>query len=186
MSISHTTSRVVVGNGEVYGSFRSCGGRTLSQLSVRTVNAVARRSFLLAKAEYKLNLCNPSRTNPVIVNSVRKVGTSSVAAALEVTLEGRSVAHVYWPRAEHLRAEEVHYKSRARCYCGKRQMSRFMPRYVWLGEQIGHAVKSAPPDTVWDVLTLVRSPVARNVSSATAGAVRFLRSRIPHDTKERK
>jgi hypothetical protein len=114
------------------------------------------------------------------------VGTSSVAAALEVTLEGRSVAHVYWPRAEHLRAEEVHYKSRARGYCGKRQMSGFMPRYVWLGQQLGHAVKSAPPDTVWDVLTLVRSPVARNVSSATVGAVRFLRSRIPHDTKERK
>jgi hypothetical protein len=120
MAILRTTSRFVVGNGEVYGNFRSCGGRSLSQLSVRAVNGVARRSYLFAKGHYKLSLCLPSRTNPVIVNSVRKVGTSSVAAVLEVTLEGRSVAHVHWLRAEHLRAEEVHYKSRARCYCGKR------------------------------------------------------------------
>ena len=129
------------------------------------MRGVARRSFLFAKAHYKLSLSNPSRTNPVIIYSVGKVGSSSVAATLEVTLKGRSVAHVHWLRAEHLRADEAYYKSRARAYWGTRQMARFMPRYVWLGQQLGHAVKSAPLGTVWDVVTLVRDPVARNVSS---------------------
>lgn len=143
----------------------AAGGQSLSQLLGRAVNGVARRSFLFAKAHYKLGLSNPSRTNPVIVYSVGKVGSSSVAATLEVALKGRNVAHVHWLRAEQLRADEAYYKRRARDYWGKRQMSRFMPRYVWLGQQLGHAVKSATPGTVWDVVTLVRDPVARNVSS---------------------
>jgi hypothetical protein len=40
-----------------------------------------------------------------------------------------------------------------------------MPRYVWLGQQLSGAIRSAPAGTVWDVVTLVRDPVRRNVSS---------------------
>ncbi len=129
------------------------------------MRGVARRSFLFAKAHYKLSLPNPARTNPVIIYSVGKVGSTSVAATLEGKLPGRSVSHVHWLRSEHLRADEAHYKDRARAYRGTRRMGRFMPRYVWLGQHLSSAIAAAPADTIWDVVTLVRDPVRRNVSS---------------------
>lgn len=141
------------------------GSSVLSQISGRVVHGVARRSFLFAKAHYKSTLPDPITTNPVIVYTVGKVGSSSVAATLDAALDGRGVAHVHWLRSENLQADEAQYRRRARAYWGTRKMSRFMPRYVWLGQQVGDAIRSAPPGTVWDVVTLVRDPVARNVSS---------------------
>ncbi len=138
---------------------------TWSEFSARAARAVARRSFHFAKAQYKSNLPDPISTNPVIVYTVGKVGSTSVAATLEEVLDGRDVAHVHWLTAEQLQADEAYYKGRARSYWGRREMSRFMPRYVWLGQQLGDAVRSAPPGTVWDVVTLVRDPVTRNISS---------------------
>lgn len=129
------------------------------------MRGVARRSFLFAKAHYKLSLPDPARTNPVIVYSVGKVGSTSVAATLEEKLPGRSVSHVHWLRSEHLRADEAHYKGRARAYRGTRRMARFLPRYVWLGQHLCNAIATAPAATVWDVVTLVRDPVRRNVSA---------------------
>lgn len=138
---------------------------SLPQLSARAVRSVARRSFRLAKAHYNWSLPDPTTSNPVIIYSVGKVGSSSVAATLEATLKGRSVAHVHWLRAEHLRADEAHYRSRARAYRGSRRVARLLPRYVWLGQRLSDAISAAPPGAVWDVVTLVRDPVSRNVSS---------------------
>lgn len=138
---------------------------TWSQFSTRAARAVARRSFHFAKAHYKSGLPDPITTNPVIVHTVGKVGSTSVAATLEGILEGRDVAHVHWLTSEHLQADEAYYKGRARAYWGRSQMTRFMPRYVWLGQQLGDAVRSAPAGTIWDVVTLVRDPMSRNISS---------------------
>jgi hypothetical protein len=120
---------------------------------------------MFAKAHYTWSLPDPVRTNPVIVHTVGKVGSTAVAATLEATLPGRYIAHVHWLRSEHLRADEAHYRSRARAYWGTRRMSRFMPQYIWLGQHLCSAMASAPANTVWDVVTLVRDPVRRNISA---------------------
>jgi hypothetical protein len=137
----------------------------LNQFSARAVRAVARRSFRFAKAHYKSTLPDPITSNPVIVYTVGKVGSTSVAAMLESALEGRDVAHVHWLTPKNLQADEVFYKGRARAHWGTPRMSRFMPRYVWLGQRLADAMRAAPAGKVWDVVTLVRDPVGRNVSS---------------------
>lgn len=39
-------------------------------------------------------------------------------------------------RSENLQADEAQYRSHARAYWGTPKMSRFMPRYAWLGQQL--------------------------------------------------
>lgn len=142
------------------------GAWPFSYLLSRAVHGAARRSYLIAKASYKLSLPDPIRTNPVIVYSVGKVGSSSVVAMLEAALDGRGISHVHWLAAENLQADEAHYRSRARAYRGTpRRMSRLLPRYVWLGQHLNKAITSAPANTVWDVVTLVRDPIRRNISA---------------------
>jgi hypothetical protein len=145
--------------------FIASGVSRLSRLSARAVRGVASTSFRLAKVHYKAGLPDPVKTNPVIVYTVGKVGSLSVAATLEKALENRVVAHVHYLTTENLRADEGRYRDRARAYRGTRRMRRFMPRYVWLGEHLSNAIASAPATMVWDVVTLVRDPVRRNMSS---------------------
>lgn len=122
-------------------------------------------SYPLAKAMFLMRQPNPVKTNPVLVYTVGKVGTSSVVATLAKSLNSRPVVHVHFLSRDNLRHSELTYRGRARAYQRTSKMRRFLPHHVWLGEQIREAIDSAPPGTVWDVVTLVRDPVARNVSA---------------------
>lgn len=137
----------------------------LHRFAARSIHAVASRSYSISKAIYQFGLPDPTVTRPVIVTTVGKVGSSSIAATLQEALHGRPVAHVHWLAANNLRADEEYYKSRARAYRGRSEMANFMPRYVWHGQHLGAAIESAPPGVIWDVVTLVRDPLRRNVSS---------------------
>ena len=139
--------------------------RRWKRLVARAVDRVTRRSYRLAKASYSLRLRNPLRTNPVIVHSVGKVGSSSVHATLRAAVRSRPVWHVHWLNEENLRRDAIHYRERARAYRGTARMERFLPRYNWRGERLARAIRSAPHDHRWDVVTVVRDPVIRNVSA---------------------
>jgi len=131
----------------------------------RGLSQATRRSYLLAKARYRLSRSDPIETNPVIVYTVGKVGSSSVAATLSSAGYNRPVAHVHWLQLAHLERDERHYKYRARQYFGRQRVARLLPYYIWLGKSLNRAIARAPREKTWDVITMVREPVARNVSA---------------------
>jgi Putative capsular polysaccharide synthesis protein len=139
--------------------------RRWNRLVARAMDRATGRSYRLAKASFSLRLRDPLRTNPVIVHSVGKVGSTSLLATLRAAVGGRPVWHVHWLDEENLRRDEAYYRERARDYRGTARMDRFFPRYDWRGERLARAIRSAPPDHRWDVVTVVRDPVDRNVSA---------------------
>jgi hypothetical protein len=140
-------------------------GDVLRRLRAHAAHGVRTTSFGLAKILSKAALEKVSSSDPVIVYTAGKVGSSAVAATLEALFDKRCVAHIHELTAERLQTAESQYRSRARANWGSRRALRFLPDHIWLGQHLSKAMSSAPPEAVWDVVTLVRDPVSRNVSS---------------------
>jgi hypothetical protein len=135
------------------------------RLAAHILDRATRRSYRLTRASFSLRLRDPLRSHAVIVHTVGKVGSSSLHATLRAAVRGRPVWHVHWLDAGNLRRDEAHYRERARAHRGTARMQRFFPRYNWRGQRLARAIRSAPPEHRWDVVTVVRDPVARNVSA---------------------
>jgi hypothetical protein len=110
---------------------------------------------------------NPVRSldRAVLVFTPGKVGSSSVASTLETALAPRRVAHLHYLTKGALLRDEEHFRRRAHAHRGTPRARRFHPYYVWLGGQVRRAMDTAPAGTVWDVVTMVRDPMQRNVSA---------------------
>src|SRR5688500_20250106 len=94
------------------------------RLVARAVDRATQRSYRPAKASFSLRLRDPLRTNPVIVHSVGKVGSSSLHATLQTAMRDRPVWHVHWLKEENLRRDETCYRERARAYRATDRMNR--------------------------------------------------------------
>jgi hypothetical protein len=108
---------------------------------------------------------DPVDTDPVLVHTLGKVGSTSVAASLESRLRDREVCHVHWLDPRNIRRDEGLHRARARRHRGRPEMQRLLPKYAWLGARLSSAISKAGDSVTWDVVTLVRDPIPRNVSS---------------------
>lgn len=138
---------------------------TIHALPRRALQTLDSHWYAFAKARFRVRYRSRSNQRPALVYTPGKVGSSSVASALAQALAPREVAHLHFLTPDALDRDERHFRSRARAYRGAPKARRFLPYYVWLGEEVRRAVDEAPTGTVWDVVTMVRDPVQRNVSA---------------------
>lgn len=93
-----------------------------------------------------------------------KVGSTSVQRSLAASGVHLRTFHVHWLTPDRLSADESLYLRAARRHRGGSLEKRFHPRYVWEGQHLVRDL-SRRPDRPRKVITLVRDPVARDVSS---------------------
>ena len=105
------------------------------------------------RAGRELARCTPQAT-PILVYQMGKVGSSTVARTLESLGLERDVHH-------------LHYMTREELEVGRTRHLRATGRlpYDWcLGRALGKQIRSAPPPGPIPIVTLVRDPIARELS----------------------
>jgi hypothetical protein len=135
----------------------STGSSPLGRAKQATRAAVDRR-YGTARAYERARLASVQfgRTAPIVVLQMGKVGSRSVLASLERAVPDRPVVHAHFLSDAGLeRARRVY----ARSWPGGRRAA-----HVFASEAL-RARRARRPDERWDVVTLVRDPVARNLSS---------------------
>jgi hypothetical protein len=86
-----------------------------------------------------------------------KVGSTTILRSLESLSEEITAYQIHWLVPERLRSDER--LSRA-------ALGRIRPTYIWAGQVFSRQVKSERKDgSKWKIITLVRDPIARNVSA---------------------
>lgn len=131
-----------------------------------TFRSVAVRSYSLSRLHTRISLAFSRFENPVLIYTMGKVGSSSLEYSLRSAAPELDVLHLHWLVTENLARDERVYREAARRHRGTAAARKFRPRYIWLGRHFSSRVKRDRPDgSRWDVITLVRDPVARNVSS---------------------
>lgn len=125
----------------------------------RGLRRALRRSYRLSRLEYTRRLhrggaLGPDRL-PVLVYQMGKVGSRSLCQALEARSDRLSVLHLHVLTAESM--------ARVEAIARRRWDGRPRCRHVWTSRYV--AAHLGARDRPWTVITLVRDPVARNVSS---------------------
>lgn len=117
-----------------------------------------------ALAHRRLRLQAPR--DPLLVFTMGKVASTAIYNALKARLTDRSVFQLHWLTAGRLAADDAQYLAAARAHRNTPLERRFRPRYVWEGQYLSGRLNEATERGVrHDVVTLVRDPVARNVSA---------------------
>ena len=132
----------------------------------RALNRLAFRNYSTAKLYCRTRLRLSRVRNPVLVYTMGKVGSTAVAESLESTGADYTIYHLHWLVPERLRLDEALFKSAVKKYRGTAVERRLRPQYIWQGQYLSSRVRKPAPDGGrWKVITLIRDPVARNVSS---------------------
>lgn len=91
-----------------------------------------------------------------------KVGSEAIAQSLRESQLNRPVFHLHWLTDRMLRFHEATYKR----YNKKARGRPFLANYVWEGDYWARRIRKAKSrDAGWDIVTLVREPIARNISA---------------------
>ena len=88
-----------------------------------------------------------------------KVGSSSVEASLKQAKIGRSVYHAHFLTPDRVKAIE---RKQRRYFNTNGESSLY---HIWRSQYLDKKIRSANKDEVWNVVTLTREPIARNISS---------------------
>lgn len=126
--------------------------------------SLARRSLLLARSRFWVALHDPRRRNPVIVFTMGKVGSTSVAEQVDALLPRRGTRHVHTLTTGGLQAADSLYRTRRAQYRRQPQVTRFFPWHVWEAQHV-RRLMARHPTRRWDVVSLVRDPVRRDIST---------------------
>lgn len=129
-------------------------------------SALAFRRYESARLYTHARLRLAPRRSPILIYTVGKVGSSTVADSLAAHGLAASLYHLHWLTPARLAHDEALQRAGAARHRGTALEAHFRPRYVWRGQYLCERVRRAPPGGGrWSVITLVRDPVARNVSS---------------------
>lgn len=133
----------------------------------RAVRPLADRWYRLARLYTRATLALSRWERPVLVYTMGKVGSSSLAHSLRVAAPELDVLHVHRLVPEHLARAEHVYREAARRHRGTPAGRGIRPRHVWLAQRLSSLIERPPPgaDGRWTVITLIRDPVARNTSA---------------------
>jgi hypothetical protein len=132
----------------------------------RRASALAFRRYASARLYTHARLRLSPMRAPILIYSVGKVGSSTVAEALAARGLGASLYHLHWLTPARLRRDAELQRAAAARHRGTPLEAHFRPRYVWRGEFLRERVQGPPPGGgSWRIVTLVRDPLARNVSA---------------------
>lgn len=113
--------------------------------------SVTRQLFLRRLARRAANACRQ-----VVVYQMGKVGSSTVARTLSSTRDDLLVHQVHTlTDSGMLRVERIH----------RQEWPKWFPRHLWVSEFLRERIDRSDPTGLWKLITLVRDPVARNISS---------------------
>ena len=140
-------------------------GKISSIVSQKAKN-IAFRNYSVAKLYFRTIAHITSKKEPLLVYSMGKVGTSTVVHSLRDAGVCYTIYHLHWLVPENLREDEKIYRSAARRHRGTRLEPKFLPLYIWQGQYLRKQIQKRFRDhTKWKVITLIRDPVARNISA---------------------
>jgi len=123
--------------------------------------------FQMERMLYRWRLRLMGDRDPVLIHTMGKVGSSTVARSLSGEMGERSVLQVHSLSAKALAQDEEHHRKLARSFARTEWERRFYPYYVWRGQHVRKLLarrirQGRPPIRV---ITLTRDPMARNLSS---------------------
>lgn len=133
----------------------------------RAIRQITRRSYTLAKACYHYELHRSSlrhKDPPLVIYQMGKVGSSTVRRSLEALELDRPIYHTHFLTQEYIDREE----KRRRKYFGIHKANRAnwnAPRRPWLNQYLRNQIERGLKGKRWKVVTLVREPIARNISA---------------------
>ena len=130
------------------------------------VDRVCQRNYWLAKLIYKFWLWRDRKSSPILVYNMGKVGSTSIIYSLSSLKFSRPVYQCHWLVHQNLKRAEKRIRSNANKLAKSSLPIKPRPYYIWTGQYYADKVKSLHGSgEKWDVVSLVRDPVARNLSS---------------------
>lgn len=116
------------------------------------------RNSLAARIHYAIQFRKWDRVTsaPIIIYQMGKVGSTTVLTSLEALKLGRLLFHIHYLSSEMLSFLIARNRSIGR---------KAQPPHIWRGLYINRRLKQEGEPKLWDVITPVREPVARNVSA---------------------
>ncbi|HMQ51119.1 MAG TPA: putative capsular polysaccharide synthesis family protein [Anaerolineae bacterium] len=126
----------------------------------RALVSLSRRNYASAKAYGLLSLhwANLRQKQPLIIFQMGKVGSTTIARSLEAVGLKMSVFHVHVLSEEGLKRHEQIYRQ---SFSERRRIDRQLLASYYLRRRLEKGIKGQP----WKIITLVRDPIARNLSS---------------------
>jgi len=127
-----------------------------------TLEHLSKYNYHTAKAYYHFYLKRLDRRfnkSPLLIYQMGKVGSSSVTASLRAANVDRRIYHVHF-----LTPSLVDdYERRRRDYLGSSREGRL--KHIWQYQHINQQLRHSVNGNKWKIITLVRDPVARNLST---------------------
>lgn len=132
-----------------------------ARVAMRLLGPFTQKSYQAAKARYQLKLTHAddeSSEPPVLVYQMGKVGSQTVTQALKNTDLNRRIYHLHTLTPERIERRE-------------RERKPFFPevdsrlKYVWRCQYVRRRLLHGSGEKKWKVVTLVRDPIARNISA---------------------
>jgi Putative capsular polysaccharide synthesis protein len=135
----------------------------------RFLHRLTSGSYHLAKLRSHLHYLWSLRKKPLLVYQMGKVGSSTIVSSLraqESVSSVYSIYHIHWLTADHLREEDRRYiDARNRFRGTPLSKQRFYPTHVWIGQWLSGRIDETKDTMRWKIITLVRDPIAKNLSS---------------------
>lgn len=130
------------------------------QFAKRIIRCLAEQNYYTAKLLWKRDqrqVLQGYRGNPIITYQMGKVGSSTIHASLVALDKSRPIYHVHFLNPG--RVGEL--EAQRRQYFGTEKIS--LLRRPWLSEFLFEQIQESSRH--WKIVTLVREPIARNVST---------------------
>ena len=122
---------------------------------------LANNNYYTARAYYQYILAQSEKQykeSPIFVYSVGKVGSLTITETLKNLVDDRNIHHFHVLRPERMAVYEKFRRKKFPDIDGGDL------RYVWRCQYIYKIIKNSSHDEKWKIITLVRDPVARNIS----------------------
>ncbi len=125
----------------------------------RAVRALAYRRYATARAYYRRELRRTKgrAAKQLLVYTMGKVGSTALTASLKAARPEMGVFHIHALTRRELQFAEKVFRANWRSRSGN-------PHALWQSEYLLE-VGAAPGDGKWNVVTIIRDPVARNLSA---------------------
>jgi hypothetical protein len=124
----------------------------------KNIKNFAYLNYSTAKLYYNFfSLPKLGRSNPLLIFQMGKVGSSSVANSLKLLDMNFVIYHVHDMSDKIMDLMESNYK--------ENWIPAARPGHLWEGQYVKKILKKHPKRWNWKIITLVRDPVARNISA---------------------
>jgi hypothetical protein len=138
-------------------------GRQAYKLRDHTLEQLAHRNYYTARAYYHYKLrrrdSRYGKTLPLLVYQMGKVGSSSVTRSLQMAKIDRQIYHIHFLTPELI----DQYEKKRRQYFSTTKEGEL--KHIWQYQYLNKQIKRRSNGNRWKVVTLVRDPIARNLST---------------------